>query len=116
MYQQGRKYEDLAEAYLLKNGHTIKAKNYHTRKGEIDLITMEGDTLVFIEVRYRKSAHFGSAEESVTPTKQAKIIYSARHFINKFKLWHLNARFDVVTIKPSNRKLEVNWLKGAFYQ
>lgn len=115
MLSKGRKYETLAEVFLAAHGHTLKAKNYHTRRGEIDLVMLDGQTLVFVEVRYRNNIQFGTPEETITHTKQTKIIYSAKHFMTKFNLWHLNARFDVITIKPSRtNKPEINWIKNAF--
>ena len=116
MLSKGHAYERIAEKYLTKKDHTIKTRNYHTKRGEIDLIMQDGNTIVFIEVRYRKSSLYGTAEETITKTKQSKIIYSAKHYIAKFKLWNMNARFDVITIKPnSSNQIEINWLKNAFF-
>lgn len=115
MLSKGHAYEKVAEQYLTQKGFHLKARNYHTRRGEIDLIMQDNNTIVFIEVKYRKSSTYGSAEESITKTKQEKIIFSARHFMTKFNIWNMNARFDVITIKPSaSDKLEINWLKNAF--
>lgn len=115
MLSKGHAYESIAEQYLTQKGYHLKARNYHTRRGEIDLIMLDGCTLVFIEVRYRKSNIYGSPEETITKAKQAKIIYSAKHYISKYKLWNANARFDVITIKPNSlNKSEINWLKNAF--
>lgn len=116
MLSKGQHYEKLAETFLLKKGLILKAKNYHTKRGEIDLIMLDGETLVFIEVRYRNNSTYGTAEATITTNKQSKIIFSAQHYIAKFNLWHFNARFDVITIKPTPAKqLEYNWLKNAFY-
>tara|TARA_R110001592_G_scaffold356543_1_gene658629 strand:- start:2738 stop:3088 length:351 start_codon:yes stop_codon:yes gene_type:complete len=116
MLSKGHAYERVAELYLTKKGYTVKARNYHTRRGEIDLIMQDENSIVFVEVRYRKSFLYGTAEETITKTKQLKIIYCAKHYISKFKLWNMNARFDVITIKPTpNKQLEINWLKNAFY-
>tara|TARA_R110001592_G_scaffold140266_6_gene361064 strand:+ start:3746 stop:4096 length:351 start_codon:yes stop_codon:yes gene_type:complete len=116
MLSKGHAYETIAEHYLAKKGYCIRTKNYHTRRGEIDLVMQDADTIVFVEVRYRKNSFFGTAEETITKSKQSKIIFSAKHYIAKFKLWHMNARFDVITIKPINTsQLEINWLKDAFY-
>lgn len=115
MLSKGHAYEKIAEQYLSERGYKTKARNYHTRRGEIDLIMQTNNTIVFIEVRYRKNDVYGSAEASITKTKQEKIIFSAKHYMSKFKAWHMDARFDVITIKPSSpEQLEINWLKNAF--
>ena len=77
---------------------------------------LDGATLAFIEVRFRNKLLYGTAEETITPKKQSKIVFCAKHYIAKYKLWNMNARFDVITIKPTqNSQLEINWLKNAFY-
>ncbi len=116
MLSKGHAYEKIAEQYLSDKGYQLRARNYYTKRGEIDLIMQVDSTIVFVEVRYRKSISFGTAEETITKSKQSKIIFCANHYISNFKLWNMNARFDVVTIKPTNsNKLEINWLKNAFY-
>jgi putative endonuclease len=115
MLSKGHAYERIAEQFLSKKGYLTKTRNYHTKQGEIDLVMQNNNTIVFVEVRYRKSNMYGSAEESITKTKQAKIILSAKHYMTKFKAWNMDARFDVITIKPSSSsQLEINWLKDAF--
>lgn len=116
MQSKGYAYEDLAAQHLSAKGYRLKAKNYHTRRGEIDLIFTKGSSLIFVEVRYRKSSKYGSAEESITKNKQTKIIFSAKHYITKYNLWHMNTRFDVITFAPNtpNNELKINWLQNAF--
>jgi putative endonuclease len=65
--------ERAAAAYLVRHGYTIIARNWRCRSGEIDLIARQGDQLVFVEVRTRRAALAGLAEESITPTKQARL-------------------------------------------
>ena len=67
---QGSQWEKLAESFLHKRGLRTLERNYHSRFGEIDLIMMDRQTLVFTEVRYRSDSAFGSGAESVTFTKQ----------------------------------------------
>ena len=115
MISKGHAYEKLAEKYLHQQGCIIKDRNYHIRKGEIDLIALDNTTLVFVEVRYRKNTTFGTPEETITKSKQNKIKLTAQHYMTKFNLWNCNARFDVVTIKPTaNGDIKINWLKSAF--
>lgn len=115
--QQGAYYEELASRYLQKKGLTLLEKNFRHRPGEIDLIMQHNDTLVFIEVRFRKKHYFGSAEESITNKKQQNIITTANYFLMKNKLWDTPCRFDTITIKPSKTPFkahDINWITSAF--
>jgi len=102
--------EVLAISYLQQQGLKLVDRNYHSRRGEIDIIMEVAGTLIFIEVKYRQSDQFGSAAEMVTPQKQQKIITTALHYLQQHKLDQA-CRFDVVTITP---KSGIQWIKGAF--
>lgn len=103
--------EDQAVSYLSAKGLRAISRNYRCKFGEIDLIAEEGDTLVFVEVRYRKNDYFGSALESVTVKKQRKIITTARYYLAEKKLGESRPiRFDVVGITEN----ETQWIKNAF--
>lgn len=102
--------EVLAINYLQQQGLKLVDRNYHSRRGEIDIIMEDAGTLIFIEVKYRQSDQFGSAAEMVTPQKQQKIITTALHYLQQHKLDRA-CRFDVVTITPKNG---MQWIKGAF--
>lgn len=115
--EQGSYYEEMACLFLQKKRLTFLTKNFRHRQGEIDLIMRQGNTLVFVEVRYRKKDIFGSAEESITYKKQQSIISTANYFLMKNKLWDTACRFDVITIKPSKRPFkthDINWIVSAF--
>lgn len=75
------------------------------------------ETLVFVEVKYRKSNSHGSASESVTTSKQRKIIKTAQYYIQQHNFWHLNARFDVLAISRTTnpfKPLLFEWIQSAF--
>lgn len=114
----GQETEQQALNFLQQQGLTLIARNYHCRRGEIDLIMDDQQTLVFIEVRYRKNAHFGSSTESITAAKQQKIITTAEHYLqHKVKGQIPACRFDVVAIYPSGTaqsSLQFDWIKSAF--
>lgn len=114
----GQQAEQEALNFLKQQGLKLLDKNYHCRQGEIDLVMQDQQTLVFIEVRYRKSAHFGSSAESITNSKQRKIIHTAEHYLyNKVKTAIPVCRFDVVAIYPSanaQNSLQFDWIKHAF--
>jgi len=106
--------EDRAVVYLEENNLTLLTRNYHCRRGEIDLIMQDGNFLVFIEVRYRKNNHYGSAAESVTRQKQQRLLTTAEYFLQNEKQNADNAcRFDVITISGQQNP-QIEWIKDAF--
>jgi len=111
--QAGDAAEDQALAHLAAGGLRLLARNYRTPGrggGEIDLVMREpGGTLVFVEVRQRKSRAFGGAAASVSHTKQRRIIFAARHYLMRLAQ-QPPCRFDVVSVESGN----VEWLKAAF--
>lgn len=107
---RGDKAEQLACEYLIKQGLQLIEKNYRSRYGEIDLIMRDEQILVVVEVRLRTSNRYGSAEESITQTKQSRIIATTQHYINATKTKSA-IRFDVIAM---SRNDEINWIKNAF--
>lgn len=110
----GKDYEQQALHYLKQQGLSLVSQNFHCRQGEIDLIMAEKQCLIFIEVRFRKSAAYGSAIESVTRQKQARIIHTAQVFLQQHSGSYLSYRFDVIAISPSASQNEIIWIKDAF--
>ncbi|MGR8949892.1 MAG: YraN family protein [Gammaproteobacteria bacterium] len=112
----GQQYESLAANYLRQHGCRVIAKNYHCPRGEIDLVVRHNSSVVFVEVKYRKSKYFGPAVAMVTPSKQRKIIHTAQIFLQQNKkLSLLDARFDVVGItNRADGKPDYEWIQGAF--
>ena len=112
---KGSGYEKLAEKYLRSRGLKVIARNFHCRLGEIDLILRDRDTIVFVEVRFRANSRFGSATQSVTASKQRKIISTAKLFLGKHGLNDkLYCRFDVLGIEAENDSYRYQWLTNAF--
>ena len=109
----GKDAEARACGYLQAQGLQLVQRNYHSRRGEIDLIMQDKDSLVFIEVRYRRQSRFGSAAESVNRHKQSKLIACANHYIQTHKERARQAcRFDVVSIDGNMNSID--WIKNAF--
>lgn len=101
----------------MRQGLQPVAKNYHCRFGEIDLIMLDGDSLCFIEVKYRKNDAFGGAAYSIPLSKQQKIIHTALFFISREKAYqHYPYRFDAVFIRQSNALSceQIEWIQCAF--
>ena len=93
----GTVYEHKAVLFLQEKGYQILETNFYTRHGEIDIIAKDGKYLVFAEVRYRKNARGGTALESVTLSKQRRIIQSAKYYIyKKYYREDVSCRFDVI--------------------
>lgn len=116
-YQQfGEKSESVAVDFLKKQGYRIIELNYRTKLGEIDIIAKQEKTLVFIEVKARKSSRFGRPELAVTPKKQRKISMVALYYLKSTKQSNAKARFDVVAINSAKAKESPNIkiIKNAF--
>ncbi len=106
----GTRGEIVAAGYLRLNRYVVIDHNWRCRRGEIDIIARDGNTLVFVEVRSRRSNQLGSAEESVTPAKQRRLAELAETYLlfqeAAGQPWHGPWRIDVVA-------LEVNANTGA---
>lgn len=112
---RGRDFELAAEQHLAQHGLTLVTRNHHCRGGEIDLVMRDGRTLVFVEVRYRRSSRYGSAAESVDRRKQARIVRAAQHFLLTHRQYQQSAcRFDVLAIEGEGDTRRIDWIKGAF--
>lgn len=110
--RRGKAAEERAFDFLVGNGLTGLARNFHCRQGEIDLIMVEGKTLVFVEVRMRRSVRFGSAAESVDRRKQQRIVTAAQYFLLQHpKMARSPCRFDVVALGAGDT---IEWYKNAF--
>jgi len=110
----GKKGEELAAAYLAKAGYRIIERNYRCLFGEIDIVAEEGETLVFVEVKSRRSAAYGDPQLAVGPQKQKKMSRISLHYLSEHHLRHRPARFDVVAVKllPSGYRIEL--IRNAF--
>ncbi len=112
----GKIVEQHALRYLNKAGLSALAQNWSCRFGEIDLIMLEQDTVVFVEVRYRKNNHFGGALDSIDQQKRDKLIKTAEYFLNECPQWLEHpCRFDVITAQPSSAQtFTLDWIQDAF--
>jgi len=111
----GEATENAAFAWLQRQGLVGIEKNFRCRGGEIDLIMLHRDELVFVEVRLRSRTDFGSGAESVTPRKQQRIICAAHYFLAMHARWrNYPCRFDVVAAATTNQQRDWQWLQNAF--
>jgi putative endonuclease len=107
----GKLAEALAADYLQARGLRLLERNYDCRLGEIDLILADGPTLVFAEVRLRRSSDFGGAAASITAAKRQRILRAARHYLSGRP--ERPCRFDVVLLDALAQE-RVEWIKDAF--
>ena len=114
--QRGRQAEDRALALLLAAGHRLLTRNFHGRRGEIDLITLHRRQLVFTEVRQRCSIRQGGGAASVTPGKQRRLIATALYFLSRHpELQSSVMRFDVIVCNGPAASGRLDWLQAAFF-
>ncbi len=109
----GDQGEQAAASYLRRQGLRILRRGYRTDHGEIDLIALEDNVVVFVEVKARRQ---GVPAEAVTPEKQRRLTLAALHFLKKHSLLEQRSRFDVVAIIwPEDQNLpQIEHIRDAF--
>ena len=112
----GNKGERLAARFLRRKGFKILARQYATRWGEIDLIALDGETVVFVEVKSRRSQAAGHPVEAITYDKQKKLTRMALAYLKRHGLLENSARFDVVAVlwPDGAKQAEVQHYQNAF--
>ncbi len=112
----GKTVEQHALEYLCAAGLSTLTRNWSCRFGEIDLVMLEQDTVVFVEVRYRKNNSFGGALDSIDQHKRDKLLTTAEYYLNQNPQWLEHpCRFDVITAHPSKADTFVlDWIQDAF--
>jgi putative endonuclease len=112
--EAGRGGEDAAARHLEENGLVLLGRNVRYRDGEIDLVALDGPTLVFVEVKWRRNDARGTPAEAVTSRKRLRVIRAARRWLveNPARAGARKVRFDVVAIREEPPELA--WIRGAF--
>lgn len=111
----GSKAENDARKYLESHGLRLLAQNWLCRRGELDLVMLDGDTVVFVEVRFRRHVAWGGALESVDARKQARLAAAANAFLQQQPHWSRHpCRFDVIAVQSGNPSQSLDWIKNAF--
>ncbi len=113
-FRFGRRGERIAERHLRRFGYRIIARNYRAAGAEIDIVAMDGDTLVFVEVKRRTGTAAGVPEEAVDAAKQTQIRRAAEAFVARYRAADRDARFDVVAIVEDGGRRHLQHLKDAF--
>jgi len=110
----GQTGEAMAERHLKKMGYQILERNYRNRLGEIDLIARDKGTLVFVEVKTRRSDRYGGPRFAITAQKQKKLSITALSYLKQTQQINCKARFDVVLIKTTGNSPEIETIQNAF--
>jgi putative endonuclease len=110
----GPRGERAAEKYLRRNGYRIVKRNFRAAGAEIDLVAMDGDVLVFVEVKTRRGLDAGTPHEAVDERKQKQIRRAAELFATRYREDEIEMRFDIVAIDASGERLEIELLRNAF--
>lgn len=110
----GKKGEDIACAYLKSRGYRIVERNYRCPFGEIDIVARDGDAIVFVEVKSRKSEEYGDPQLAVGLEKQKKVSRISLAYLKEKHLYPCNARFDVVAIKMLPDGSTIELIQNAF--
>lgn len=110
-WTRGAQFETLAQHFLECQGYRLLQRNFFSFWGEIDLIMHNKQGLIFVEVRYRKQANYGSPLDSIDSKKQRRIEHTAELFLKRHRQYrHLTYRFDAITIDEQS----LQWYKDAF--
>ncbi len=109
----GRSGEDRAARHLANLGYRVLERNYSTKQGEIDLIALDRETIVFVEVKTRTSDAYGAPELAVDQRKQERMVKAALGYLKQKRLYHLSCRFDVVAIS-GGKEAKVEIIRDAF--
>ncbi len=107
--------EGVACEYLMECGYRVLERNFTCKVGEIDIIALQKDTIVFIEVKTRSSEKYGLPSEAVSAVKQKKIVKTALYYLQGNKLLDYMCRFDVIEVLfDEENKYQINLIKDAF--
>jgi len=109
----GKKGEQLAVDYLLKNGYEIVEKNYRFQKAEVDIIAKKSDLLIAVEVKTRSSIDFGNPQDFVNPKKIKLLVSAIDNYVNDRDL-DVEVQFDIIAILKENKVFKIEHIEDAF--
>ena len=112
---RGGAAEDAVARFLVRRGVEVIGRNVHCRGGEVDLVCLDGDTVVFVEVRLRTNSRFGGAAESITATKRRRVVHAARWWLagEGQRYARRPCRFDAALLASLDER-NIEWIRGAF--
>ena len=110
----GRQGEDVAARYLRRKRYRIEERNFRCRHGEIDLVAIRRDTVVFVEVKTRQSTRFGMPQEAVSAAKQTRIARVAQAYLQQRNWQERTVRFDVIAVRIAGDRMDIDHIEHAF--
>ncbi|WP_411765993.1 YraN family protein [Winogradskyella sp. A3E31] len=112
--QLGKKGEQLAVDFLLKNGYDIVEHNYRFDKAEVDIIAQKEDVLAIVEVKTRSTADFGNPQDFVKPKQIKNLVKAVDEYVTVNDL-DVEVRFDIIAIVKEGKGFSIEHLENAFY-
>ena len=112
-YELGKKGEQLAIDYLIKQGYKIVERNWRFQKAEIDIIARKEETLISVEVKTRSTNNFGNPQDFVNPKKIKLMVLAMNEYVLKKDL-NVEVRFDIMAITKNKRSFDIEHLEDAF--
>ncbi|TYA73985.1 YraN family protein [Seonamhaeicola marinus] len=110
----GKKGEQLAVDFLIKNNYDIIERNYRFNKAEVDIIAQKEDTLAIVEVKTRSTTDFGNPQDFVKPKQIKNLVKAVDEYVNVNAL-DVEVRFDIIAIVKENKGFRIEHLEDAFY-
>ena len=110
----GKKGEDLAVDFLLKNGYRILERNYIFQKAEVDIIARKENALAIVEVKTRSTNAFGNPQDFLKPKQIQRIVKAVDHYVISNKL-DVEVRFDIIAIVKNGNQFDIEYLENAYY-
>tara|TARA_R110002050_G_scaffold94765_1_gene197038 strand:- start:18149 stop:18508 length:360 start_codon:yes stop_codon:yes gene_type:complete len=110
----GKKGEQLAVDFLLKNGYNIIERNYRFNKAEVDIIAKKKDILAVIEVKTRSTIDFGNPQDFVKPKQIQRLVKAVDEYVTENDL-DVEVRFDIIAIVKKSKTFNIEHLENAFY-
>lgn len=111
----GNEGEELAAAYLQKNGYHIITRNYTYLKGEIDIIARSGNIIAIVEVKTRSTPDFGDPQEFLKPAQRKRLVETAHKFTEDYGDENIEVRFDFIGVIINRAGTKIEHLVDAFY-
>lgn len=110
----GKAGEDAAVDYLVRKGYRIVERNFRFERGEIDIVAEDGNVLVFVEVKMRRSLAFGEPEDAVSPAKRRQILRVAQGYLMQRSIDDRECRFDVITVRSDKNHITLEHFPNIF--
>lgn len=112
--QRGNLGEESAARYLESRGFRVLERNWRYRQWELDLVCRDGDTIVFVEVKTRRSGSMASPADAMTLKKRQKLVKAASHFLSQSDLWDEPCRFDLAAVIDTGHSMDVEHTENVF--